>query len=99
MMPDPDQIPGLVPPPEPARRTLFMQALVDTFGQAGARFGALWIGILVVLAVFAPLIASSYPIAVQMKDGSWRFPLFAGMTAVDLLLLVLFFAAVILWRL
>src|SRR4051812_14520637 len=81
------------------RRTLIRQALVDTFSQLGARLGAIWIGIVVVLAVFAPFLANSFPIAMQLKDGSWQSPLLRSLTPMDIILVVLFAASVILfWR-
>src|SRR4051794_7065190 len=49
----------------PQRRTLVMQALVDTFAQPTARAGAVWIAVVVCLAVFAPFLASSFPIAMK----------------------------------
>ena len=53
----------------PARRSLLGQALHDTFGQHGARVGAVWIAIVAVLGVFAPFIANSHPILVRPKGG------------------------------
>jgi peptide/nickel transport system permease protein len=85
---------------EPGRRTLLMQALVDTFSQTGARVGAVWIAIVVFLAVFAPFLASSFPFAMQMRDGRWQFPLFSHLSVTDVVLVVLAFAALLLavWR-
>lgn len=81
------------PEEEPRRRTLFVQALVDTFAQTGARLGAVWISIVVVLAVFAPFIASSYPLAMKRVGEGWQFPLFANLYPIDVLLVVIFLAA------
>jgi peptide/nickel transport system permease protein len=85
---------------EPARRTLIAQALVDTFSQLGAKLGAIWIGIVILLAVFAPFLANSFPIAMKLKDGTWEYPLFKSLTPMDVILIVLFFAAMALsiWR-
>jgi peptide/nickel transport system permease protein len=81
------------------RRTLIGQAMVDTFSQVGARLGAVWIGIVIVLAVFAPFLANSFPIAIQFKDGSWQYPLLRSLTPMDLILVVLFATSVTLfWR-
>src|SRR4051794_31851466 len=91
----------LPPEREPVRRTLLVQALVDTFSQVGARLGAVWIGIVVFFAVFAPFVASSFPLAMKMRDGSWRFPLFAHLYPIDVTLLIMFFAMLallLLWR-
>src|SRR5437016_5100337 len=64
--------PQYMPPrsDEPKRRTLLVQALVDTFSQSGARSGAIWIAAVVFLAVFAPFLASSFPIAMHMKNAT-----------------------------
>ena len=84
------------PAEEPRRRTLFAQAVVDTFAQVGARLGLIWICIVIVLAVFAPFIASSYPLAMKRTGGSWEFPLFANLHPIDVLLPVIFLAALVL---
>lgn len=85
---------------EPARRTLLLQAVVDTFTRTGARIGAVWIMIVVCLAVFAPFLASSFPIAMKLKDGRWQFPLLANLYPIDLILLAMFVACALLmiWR-
>src|SRR5262245_40572537 len=87
--------PSYMPPrsDEPKRRTLLMQAFVDTFTQRGARLGAIWIAIVVFLAVFAPFLASSFPIAMQTSDGRWSFPLFRNLYPIDVVLVVVFAAA------
>jgi len=77
---------------EPVRRTLMSQAIVDTFTRTGARLGAIWIGVIGVRAVFAPFIASSFPFATKLRDGSWRFPLFTHLYPIDVILLIVFFA-------
>lgn len=88
------------PSNEPARRTLLAQAVVDTFARPGARIGAVWISVVVCLAVFAPFLASSFPIALKLKDGRWQFPLFANLYPIDLILLVMFVTCALLmtWR-
>ena len=87
--------PSYMPPEkEPVRRTLLAQALVDTFTRRGAQLGAVWIGIIVFFAVFAPFVASSFPFAIKLKDGSWRFPLFTHLYPIDVTLLIVFFVLV-----
>ena len=95
--------PGYMPAggePEPLRRTLLVQALVDTFSQTGARVGAVWIGIVALLAVFAPFLASSFPIVMKLKSGQWQFPLFSHLYPLDVILVVFFVAVLVLllWR-
>lgn len=75
------------------RRSLLVQAIYDTFSQTGARLAAIWIGLLITLAVFAPFIASSFPIT-MVVGGERRFPLIGSLSPVDILLLVTFLAAV-----
>ena len=75
-------------------RSLFAQALYDTFGQRGAKLGAAWVVVLVIIAVFAPFIASSRPYLAKWSDGSLTSPLLAGLNWVDVTLLVAFLAAV-----
>ena len=65
-------------------------------GRWGARIGIAWVALLVVGAVFAPFIANSYPLAVKI-DGQWSFPLFRHLTQMDVVLLVAFAVAVVLW--
>jgi peptide/nickel transport system permease protein len=96
-LPPPDHgdiaAPGYLPArEEPARRSLLLQAVVDTFGRTGARIGLVWIAIVICLAVFAPFLASSFPIAAKMKDGHWQFPLFANLYPIDVILLIMFAA-------
>ncbi|MDB5294091.1 MAG: transporter permease, partial [Phycisphaerales bacterium] len=86
-------------PSSAGRRSLFGQALYDTFGQAGARAGAAWIGVLVVLGVFAPFLASSHPLLYRLKGGGLSSPLLRHLGPLDVALVVLFFhAAVVLAR-
>ncbi len=73
-----------------------VQAMVDIMGEHGARAGIIWIGILACIAVFAPFLASSFPVALQLRDGSWEFPLFHNLRSLDLLLVVSFMAGIFL---
>src|SRR5437762_14265709 len=99
---DTGSAPSYVPqkPDQPVRRTLLMQAMVDTFAQPGARAGAAWIAIVVFFATFAPFLASSFPIAMQTRAGQWRFPLFSHLYAIDVVLVVVFITVLVLvlWR-
>jgi len=87
--PDPDAVPQ-TPRDVMPRRSLIGQALFDTFGDTGARVGAYWIGIVAVIAVFAPFLANSHPILYRTKGGPLDFPLLRHLTALDLILLLLF---------
>jgi len=79
----------------PLARSFMRQAMLDTFGQTGARMGVGWILLLVLGAVFAPFIASSLPIAVK-QNGGWSSPLLRNLTPADVMLLGAFFNAILL---
>ncbi len=70
-------------------------ALAEALGRAGARIGSGWVLAMVSLAVFAPFIANSMPLAVKM-DGRWSSPLLAHLAAADVWLVIVFFAGLIL---
>lgn len=53
----------------------------------GARIGIAWVGLILLLAVFAPFIANSHPIALK-QEGQWTYPLFRFLTLSDVLLLI-----------
>lgn len=89
--------PGYQPPP-PAherltRRSALVQMLTDTFSQRGARIGAVWVCILVVVAVFAPFIANSRPLVAKWADGGVTSPLMKALAPIDVTLLAVFGAA------
>src|SRR5258705_4569828 len=81
------------------RRGFVAQVLADTFANYRARFSVVWIGILVLCAVFAPFLASSHPLLMK-KAGRWSSPLLRHLTPSDVILLVTFFFGVVLlfWR-
>ncbi|MEM7207103.1 MAG: ABC transporter permease [Pseudomonadota bacterium] len=61
----------------------------------GARFGLIWTGLLVLFSVFAPLFASSHPLLI-VNEGGLSSPMLRYLSAVDVILLLLFiFAAVL----
>lgn len=68
-------------------RSYTARVALDTVGRPGARLGLAWIGLMTVLAVIAPLIASSHPIIMKM-DGQWSSPMLKHLTAIDVTLLV-----------
>ncbi len=69
-----------------------------TFERIGAQLGLAWIVLIMVLAVFAPLLANSHPLAMK-SNGQWSSPLARALTPTDVTLLITLFAALLLWRL
>lgn len=64
----------------------------------GARLGLAWIGLLVILAVFAPVLANSRPLLLSAA-GHWQSPALAALSVVDVTLLVGFGVGLfVLWR-
>lgn len=68
----------------------------DTLSQVGARIGLAWVGLVAVLAVFAPFIANSHPY-VSLTDAGWTSPLLRHLTWADVSLLIVFISCVIAW--
>jgi peptide/nickel transport system permease protein len=68
--------------------------LADTVRRWGARVGLVWVGVLVIAAVFAPFLANSLPLAVKM-DGRWSSPLLRYLDVTDVVLLAGGLAAVV----
>lgn len=60
-----------------------------------ARFGLAWIAIVAFFAVFAPLLANSYPILAKI-DGQWQSPLCKHLNPADIIILVLALATAVL---
>lgn len=82
------------------RRSWLGQVGLQVLGRWGARLGLLWIGVLTFFAVFAPLVASSFPYL--FYDGQeLSSPLIEELGAVDVWLLLSAFAGGLLalaWR-
>jgi peptide/nickel transport system permease protein len=77
------------------RRSYAVQVAREVFAQKGARLGAAWIAVLVVVAVFAPLLANSVPLLVS-KDSAMSSPMLEYLTPADVTLLIMFFSGLIL---
>lgn len=75
------------------RRPFAGQIARDIWRRYGARLGIAWIGLLVVVAVFAPFIASSHPLLLS-EGGRLASPVLAHLAAGDVALLAAFLAAV-----
>ena len=77
--------------------TFARRVLRNTFKHWGARIGLFWIALLTLFAVFAPLIATSYPLLMS-QHGVISSPVLQHLSPVDVTLLIAFICAVSLWR-
>ena len=73
------------------RRSFAARVLRSTFVRLGARVGALWIGVLMVAAAFAPLIANTHPLLMR-AGGRLQSPALAHLTTADVVLMCMFAA-------
>lgn len=85
------------PAKQPRRRGFFVQVLGETFLRIGARIGGVWVAVLVLAAVSAPFIATSFPYFVRYADGSWAMPLLRYLSPLDVMLPVLLVLGVVLF--
>ncbi|MFO7954598.1 ABC transporter permease [Thioalkalivibrio sp.] len=65
----------------------------------GARLGIAWIALLTLVAIFAPVLATSYPLLLQTADGAWSMPFLRYLTAADVTLFGMLVLALVFWRL
>lgn len=82
------------------RQSYGRRILGQTFVRWGARLGLLWVGILAFLGVFAPFLASSFPLLLQ-REGEVSSPVLTYLQPVDVVFLAGFFTLLLLipWRL
>ncbi len=80
----------------PPRRSMLGAIGMAVLGRWGARFGVIWIAILIFLAVFAPFIANSHPVLL-LEGGRWTSPLLQHLYPVDAILLVGALSGIGLW--
>ncbi|MEM8783301.1 MAG: ABC transporter permease [Planctomycetota bacterium] len=67
-----------------------------TLGRTGAAIGGVWLGLVAALAVFAPLIASSFPLVMKSADGTLSSPWLEYLRPMDVALPVLVGLALVL---
>ncbi|MDZ7804285.1 ABC transporter permease [Thiohalophilus sp.] len=75
------------------QRSYAVQVMREVFTKWAARIGLAWIGLLVFVAVFAPLLANSHPLLLR-EQGTLASPLLRYLGAADVTLLIIFFSAV-----
>src|ERR1700722_20955158 len=86
----------VIDPIAPPPRGLARDVAARVLRQWGPRIGLTWLGLLLVLAVFSPFLATSYPLLMKV-GGRWSSPAIANLGAADVILLTGFWAAVVLW--
>ncbi len=68
----------------------------EALSHRGAKTGLIWVLFLIVMAVFAPLLANSHPLLVSI-DNTISSPLLSNLNAVDVSLFIIFLTFIILW--
>jgi peptide/nickel transport system permease protein len=77
------------------RRSWWGQVGLRLMGRWGARVGLAWVVLLVLMAVFAPLLANSHPL-IWSVNGTVASPMVSQLTATDVTLLISFAVALVL---
>tara|TARA_Y100000766_G_scaffold93052_1_gene79482 strand:+ start:770 stop:1951 length:1182 start_codon:yes stop_codon:yes gene_type:complete len=68
----------------------------DVFSNIGAKLGLVWIVIMIIGAVFAPIISNSHPF-LMVVDGTFSSPMITHLTWIDVALLSSFFSGILIW--
>ena len=68
----------------------------DVFSNIGAKLGLVWIVIMIISAVFAPIISNSHPF-LMVVDGTFSSPMITHLTWIDVALLSSFFSGILIW--
>ncbi len=71
------------------RQSFWRRILGQTFVRWGARLGLFWVGVLALLGVFAPFLASSFPLLLS-QGGELSSPVLVYLQPVDVLFLIAF---------
>lgn len=79
---------------EPSR-SFSDQVLASTLHSATARLGLVWVALLVIAAVFAPVLANSQPLLLK-EQGRWSSPMLTHLAPADVILQVAFWLTLIL---
>jgi peptide/nickel transport system permease protein len=78
------------------RQSYWRRILGQTFIRWGARLGLLWVGILALVGVFAPFLASSFPLLLS-HGGEISSPVLDYLQPIDVLFLVAFITLLLLY--
>lgn len=97
-IPSPGDAPAEPTPPKhrPHRRSYMGMVVSDAVAQTGAKVGLAWLGIVVFMAVFAPLIANSHPLLMKTANGTLSSPVLKHLTPADVTLLTMTPVAIVL---
>lgn len=71
------------------------QAVRETVRSRTAQAGLLWLAVLAICAIFAPLLANTHPLLLK-TDGRWTCPLARSLHPTDVLLLIAFVESLVL---
>jgi len=83
---------------QPRRSASYSKRILSSaFSGWGARIGLAWVVILAFVACFSPLLANSMPLMVS-EGGQVSMPILRYLSAEDLMLMVLFIAVLLLWK-
>ncbi len=72
------------------------QVIKEALSHRGAKIGLIWVLLLILMAVFAPLLANSHPLLVSI-DNTISSPLISNLNAVDVSLFIIFLSFIFLW--
>ena len=72
------------------------RVLKHTFSGWGAKIGLMWVGVLVIAAVFAPFLANSMPLLVSL-NGEISAPVLRYLSVEDIVVLIAFFVLILLF--
>ncbi|MCC7409399.1 MAG: ABC transporter permease [Phycisphaeraceae bacterium] len=79
-------------------RSLLAGAFLYVLGRKSAWLGVAWIVLLVIGALFAPLLANSHPLLIKL-DGRWSSPMLRHLTSSDVILLAAPLTLLLAWLL
>ena len=84
-------------PSDVAQSSGFMtRVLRRTFSGMGAKIGLFWVGVLVIMAVFAPFLANTVPLLVS-ENGAISAPFLRYFTVEDVIFLSVFLIVLVIW--
>lgn len=84
-------------PSDVAQSSGFMtRVLRRTFSGAGAKIGLFWVGVLVIMAVFAPFLANTVPLLAS-ENGAITAPFLRYFTVEDVIFLSVFLIVLVIW--